>query len=287
MRKLLYVAVLATFASTLFGARLTLRNGTAVYGRFVSGDGNSVVFQDDNGINHRYGLNQIQIIDFDAVEPNGMNNGSANRAAPQNQYGNPNSQYNSQYGNQANGQYGNQYAQANGEVMLPAGSQISVRTDTEINAQNASVNQTYPATVAQDVMDQNGQVVIPRGSQAELVVKQVKQGGAVTSGDLVLDLNSLRVNGRQYTPETADVTQSGNQGIGKNKRTAEMVGGGAVLGTLLGAIAGGGKGAAIGAIAGGAAGGGVQAITKGKEIKVPAETVLNFRLDSPLRLIPQ
>jgi outer membrane lipoprotein SlyB len=63
-----------------------------------------------------------------------------------------------------------------------------------------------------------------------------------------------------------------------------MVGGGAVLGTLLGALAGGGKGAAIGAVAGAAAGGSVQVLTKGREIRVPAETVLNFRLEEPLHL---
>ena len=63
-----------------------------------------------------------------------------------------------------------------------------------------------------------------------------------------------------------------------------MVGGGAVLGTLLGAIAGGGKGAAIGAVAGAATGAGVQVLTRGKEVRVPAETVLNFRLDQPLYL---
>ena len=57
-----------------------------------------------------------------------------------------------------------------------------------------------------------------------------------------------------------------------------------MLGTLLGAIAGGGKGAAIGAIAGAAAGGGAQVLTKGHEIRVPAETVLNFRLEEPLHL---
>jgi outer membrane lipoprotein SlyB len=83
---------------------------------------------------------------------------------------------------------------------------------------------------------------------------------------------------------TADIEQRDANGIGKNRRTAEMVGGGAVLGTLLGAIAGGGKGAAIGAVAGAAAGGGVQVLTKGHEIRVPAETVLNFRLDQPLHL---
>ncbi len=64
-----------------------------------------------------------------------------------------------------------------------------------------------------------------------------------------------------------------------------MVGGGAALGTLLGAIAGGGKGAAIGAVAGGAAGGTAQVLTRGKQVRVPAETILSFQLEKPLHLI--
>jgi hypothetical protein len=66
-----------------------------------------------------------------------------------------------------------------------------------------------------------------------------------------------------------------------------MVGGGALLGTVLGAIAGGGRGAAIGAAAGAAAGAGAQVLTRGKEIKVPAETTLTFRLEQPVRLVAQ
>ena len=83
---------------------------------------------------------------------------------------------------------------------------------------------------------------------------------------------------------SADVQQGNQQGIGKNKRTGEYVGGGAALGTLVGAIAGGGKGAAIGAVAGAAAGGTAQVLTRGKEVKIPAESTLRFRLDQPLRL---
>jgi len=63
-----------------------------------------------------------------------------------------------------------------------------------------------------------------------------------------------------------------------------MIGGGAAIGTVIGAIAGGGKGAAIGAATGAAAGAGAQVLTKGKEVQVPAETVLTFRLTQPLNL---
>ena len=101
-------------------------------------------------------------------------------------------------------------------------------------------------------MDDRGTVVIPRGSQAQLIVREVNEGGTLNGGNLVLDLDSIRVNGHRYRVSTTDLETKDRNGIGANKRTGEMVGGGAVLGTLLGAVAGGGKGAAIGAIAGAA-----------------------------------
>ncbi len=124
----------------------------------------------------------------------------------------------------------------------------------------------------------------PKDSNADLVIRRVNSGGTIQSGNVVLDLDSITVNGRRYRVSTEDLKQSGSGGIGKNRRTAEMVGGGAALGTLLGAIAGGGKGAAIGAVAGAGAGGTAQVLTKGKTVKVPAETILRFQLDRPLHL---
>jgi hypothetical protein len=138
--------------------------------------------------------------------------------------------------------------------------------------------------VIQDVTGSAGEVLIPKDSPAELVIRHASSGGTTGSSEVALDLESITVNGRHYRVNTGEVTESGKQGIGKNRRTAEMVGGGAALGTLLGAIAGGGKGAAIGAVAGGAAGGTAQVLTKGKQVKVPAETILRFQLDKPLHL---
>ena len=133
----------------------------------------------------------------------------------------------------------------------------------------------------------DGAVIIPRGSEAELVIRRVSSPGTVTgSSELALDLQSVKVAGHRYRVSTEDIQQTGHQGLGKNKRTAEMVGGGAVLGTLIGAIAGGGKGAAIGAAGGAAAGAGAQVLTRGKAVQVPGETRLRFRLEEPLRLEP-
>lgn len=263
MRKLALMAMIAIFPLGLFAERLTLRDGTVVYGRFISGSSNEVTFMDDNGGRRNYNLDQIQSIDFNTV---------SNR----NDVRNRNESYSSNTANRS----------ADDVAVLQSGTQISVRTDQDINANTATQGQTYPASITQDVMDSAGNVVIPRGSEAELVVRDIKEGGTVSSGNLMLDLQSVRVNGRRLMLSTEDIKQGGDTGIGKNKRTAEMVGGGAVLGTLLGALAGGGKGAAIGAVAGAAAGGGVQVLTKGKEIRVPAETLLNFRLDEPLHLRP-
>lgn len=165
---------------------------------------------------------------------------------------------------------------------VPSGTEIAVRTNEAIDSKTASEGKTYSAVIERDVVGENGTTVIPKGSNADLIIRRA------SNSDLVLDLKSVTVGGKRYQVTSSDVerTAKNRQGIGKNKRTAEMVGGGAVLGTLLGAIAGGGKGAAIGAVAGGAAGGTAQVLTRGKEVRVPAESVLTFRLESPLRLEP-
>ena len=105
-------------------------------------------------------------------------------------------------------------------------------------------------------------------------------------GKLVLDVDSVTVAGVRYLVSTEDVGEKGRDGIGANRRTGVMVGGGAGLGALIGAIAGGGKGAAIGAGVGAAAGAAGQVLTKGGEVRVPAETVLNFKLEQDLHLEP-
>jgi hypothetical protein len=84
---------------------------------------------------------------------------------------------------------------------------------------------------------------------------------------------------------TTGLQQTGKQGLGANKRTAEYTGGAAAIGAIIGAIAGGGKGAAIGAGAGAGAGAATQVITKGGAIKVPVETVLTFELDQPVKIV--
>lgn len=175
-------------------------------------------------------------------------------------------------------------AWAANSMTVPSGTQLSIRSNEAIDSKTAQAGQTFAAQVQENVMGSNGEVLIPKGSPASLVLRDVSTGGTTGSPELALDLESVTINGQRYVVSTADLQQSNDQGIGKNKRTGEMVGGGAALGTLLGAIAGGGKGALIGAVAGAAAGGTTQVLTRGKEVKIPAETVLKFSLDQPLHL---
>lgn len=168
--------------------------------------------------------------------------------------------------------------------VVPRGSEISVRTNETIDSRTTHAGQTFSAVVEQDITDDSGRVAIPRGSDAQVVLRKVSGGGALGSGEMTLDLHSVTVGGRRYMVGTSDIEKSNKRGIGKNRRTAKMVGGGAVLGTLIGAVAGGGKGAAIGAMAGAAAGGTAQVLTKGRQVRVPAETVLKFRLDQSLQI---
>lgn len=162
--------------------------------------------------------------------------------------------------------------------VIPAGARLPVRIDQTIDVRVPSDGRVFTGTVAEDVQSPSGNVMIPRGARAELIVQNLE------GDDGTVDLESVAFDGRRYMVDAEKYDLSRRTGVGKNERTAKYVGGGAVFGTLLGALAGGGKGAAIGALAGGAAGAGAQTVTRGHAVRVPAETVLTFRLEEPLRL---
>jgi hypothetical protein len=168
-------------------------------------------------------------------------------------------------------------ALAQNNYVLPAGSEVKIRTDTPIPAKPAA-NTTFTASVSNDVMNNSGASAIPRGSRAELVAVPKEN-----SDDTTLDLRSVTVNGNNYLLETRSTKSSTPGNLGINKRTGKYVGGGAAIGAVLGALLGGGKGAAIGAIVGGAGGAGAQVYT-GKNKEIPAETELTYKLAQDLQM---
>ena len=170
---------------------------------------------------------------------------------------------------------------------LPVGTRIAIRTDETIDSKTAVEGQIYAAEIYRDVLDPDGDVVLPQGANAKLAVRSASRGGRFKgTSDLLVDLASVSVGGRQYAVGSPDLETRGKQGLGANKRTAEYVGGASAIGAIIGAIAGQGKGAAIGAGAGAGAGVIAEVATKGGSVRIPAETVLTFQLDQPLRVVP-
>ena len=171
-------------------------------------------------------------------------------------------------------------------IVIPEGTDIVIRTDDSVRSGQDSSGKLYPATIQQNVYGSSGSVAIPAGTRAKLVVSNVRSGGAVHSPELILDLYSVDVHGEQYRVDTSSVTESNKSGLGANRRTAEFAGGGAGIGALMGAVFGGGKGAGIGALAGAGGGALTQLFTRGKQISVPAETTMTFRLEQTLVMHP-
>jgi len=169
------------------------------------------------------------------------------------------------------------------KVTIPSGTTLAVRLVDTIDSETSQQGQTFHATL-DSPLAVDGEVVIPAGYDVEGHVVQVQSAGKFAGKSLLtLQLDRIAVGSKYYNIQT---DQYHREGTSRGKNTAEKVGAGSVIGAIIGGIAGGGKGAAIGAAAGGGVGGGVQAATKGQQIKLPSETVLNFGLQSSLTVIP-
>lgn len=168
---------------------------------------------------------------------------------------------------------------------IPAGTTLQVRNNEAIDSSTAESGQTFSGVVNRDVLDTAGRVAIPHGADATLVVREATgQGKLQGRSELVVDVGGVSVNGRHYRLETSDVARQGKEGVGVNKRTGAFAGGGAALGGIIGALAGGGKGAAIGALSGAGAGTVAQGVTRGKAVRIAPETLMSFQLEAPVTI---
>lgn len=230
---------------------LILRDGTRIEGTVVGVVERTITFRRADGVSHQYQTSEVEAVEFLTAER------AVTRAA------------------------------SGRSLVMPAGTEIAVRTVETVDSRDARANQTFAALVEQDVESESGRVIVPKGSHARLIIRHLSSGGTIGSPEMALDVQSIVVDGRTYQVNTTDLTLGSDTGIGKNKRTAETTGGGALIGTIIGAIAGGGKGAAIGAVVGAAGGAGAQVLTRGHDVRVPAETILRFRLDRAVALQPE
>jgi hypothetical protein len=166
-------------------------------------------------------------------------------------------------------------------LVVPADTTITVVLDEAISSKTNNSGDKFSATVESPV-EIEGKVAIPKGARASGVVSEAKAAGRFKGGaSLVLTLTSVEVHGKDHELQTSSATNSTK---GKGKRTAVMVGGGAAGGAAIGGVAGGGKGAAIGALIGAAAGTGGAGLTGNRDITLPAETALDFKLQQPVSI---
>ena len=158
---------------------------------------------------------------------------------------------------------------------IPAGTTVFIRMIDSVDSKQNKIGDTFHASLESALVVGNTEVA-PRGADAYGKLTQAKQAGKISGApELTLELTGIRIGDRIVPLDSTDYDVAGK---GRGKQSAERIGGGAVVGTIIGAIAGGGKGAAIGGVVGAGAGTAVQVSTHGETVRVPSETLLEFRL---------
>ena len=161
-------------------------------------------------------------------------------------------------------------------VTLPAGTSLLVRMIDSVDSSENRIGDKFHASLESPLVV-GDRVVAPKGADVYGKLAQAKDAGKISgSAQLTLELTGVRINGN-IVP--VDSTTYDVAGKGRGTQSAERIGGGAVLGTIIGAVAGGGKGAVIGGAVGAGAGTAVQVMTKGDKVRVPSETLLEFKLE--------
>jgi len=175
------------------------------------------------------------------------------------------------------------YAAPGTSVTLPAGEPILVRMIDNVDSKENAVGDVFRASLETD-LTVNDVLVARRGSDVYVRLTYTKEArGLSGSSELQLELSRIIIDGREFPVVSGEYTMKGK---GRGGDTAKKVGGGAVIGAIIGGVAGGGTGAAIGAGVGGAAGAGAEILTRGRAVKVPSETLLEFRLEQPVTVTP-
>ena len=168
-------------------------------------------------------------------------------------------------------------------LVVPAGTALTVRLAKQLSSKTSNAGDSFTATVAQAVAI-DGKTLIPEGTAVSgKVSAAVPQGRFTGEAVLHLALDSITLNGHEQPIQTSSFTEAAKS---KGMRTAEMIGGGTGVGALIGGLAGGGKGAALGAIAGAGAGTAGAGLTGNKDIVLPAEAALSFKLEQALEIKP-
>ena len=241
---------------------LVLRNGATVQGTYLGGDARQVRI-DQNGDVRSYDIGQVQSVIFSEAGYQPPPPPRESREADRDR----------------NSDRDRDQRQAG--ITIPVDTTVTIRMVDSVNSETSRLGETFRASLDEPVYV-GGQEVIPRGADVLTKLVEDQQSGRIQGRTvLTLALSTITVNGRPVDVTSTDVkTESSSRGA----RSAKVIGGTTALGAIIGGIAGGGKGAAIGAGSGAAVGTGAEVLTGGQKVRIPSETRLTFRLQSPAQL---
>jgi hypothetical protein len=267
--------------SAAWGDSLQLSNGSMIKGKYLGGTETEISFQVGSTV-QRYAVADVVSIGFDAasrpakaalppaapkpLQPAPVEYSDTPRIAPR-----PAPAVAPQPAVAASAR----------TLTVPSGTRITVRTIDAVDSDRNQVGDRFQASLEQAIVV-DGVTVVPKGADVYGRLTEAKEAGHIQGrSELKLELTGIVVNGQTFPLFTGDYSVSGGS---RGASTAKRAGGGAALGAVIGAIAGGGKGAAIGAGVGAGAGTAVQVMTKGEQVHVPSETLLEFALQQDATL---
>lgn len=252
------VLCLASFAGA---DSLKLTNGSVINGKFVGGTESEISFQVGNTV-QKYDVADIASLEFGSeIAKADMSRRQSNSRSSDNgtNASTPEPAY----------------------ISIPAGTRISVRTIDRIDSAKNHVGDRFQASL-EEPLTVDGKIVVAKGADVYGRLAESKTSGTFTGrSELQLELTGIVVNGETVPVVTGEYELTGkSRGASTAKRTI----GGAAVGSIIGALAGGGKGAGIGAAVGGGAGAGSEIITRGDQVKIPSETLLEFTLQQQVSI---
>lgn len=262
-----------------WGDSLELSNGSLIKGKYLGGTETTITFQVGSA-EQRYPVADVVSITFDAAS-RAAASGSVSRPATASGATRLAPRPVQPAGPAPRAlQTAPAVARAN-TVNVPTGTRIMIRTVDAIDSDRNQVGDKFQATLEQPLIVDDV-TVAPKGTDVYGHLTQAAEAGRIQGrSQLKLELTGIVVNGQTVPLVTGDYSVTGSS---RGATTAKRVGGGAAVGALIGAIAGGGKGAAIGAGVGAGAGTAVQVMSKGEQIHVPSETLIEFTLQQDVRV---
>ncbi len=270
-RTILIFGALFLIASAAWADSLQLKNGSLIKGRYLGGTETEVTFQVGSMTQH-YAVADVASITFEqSSTPSTRNEGPqlAPRPTPAPVRANPVAS------EPRSGVHRLAFR------TLPAGTNIMIRTIDAIDSDRNQVGDKFQASLEEPITIDDA-VIVPKGANVYGRLIEATEAGKIQGrSQLRLELTSIMVNGQSVQLQTGEYSVTGSS---RGASTAKRVGGGAAAGALLGALIGGGKGAAVGAGVGAGAGTAVQVATKGEQVHVPSETLLQFTLQQDTRI---